>query len=65
MIGESILLFFKMPRLSTEVYIVYHLGKTIFIQNKNPWPGSASELYRPSDRRLLAKLVSTFVERGV
>jgi hypothetical protein len=25
-----------------------------------PWPESASELYRPSDRRLLAKLVPTF-----
>jgi hypothetical protein len=31
---------------------------------KTPWPESASELYRPSDRRLLAKLVSTFVNRG-
>jgi hypothetical protein len=25
-----------------------------------PWPKSASELYRPSDRRLSAKLVPTF-----
>jgi hypothetical protein len=25
---------------------------------------SASELYRPSDRRLLAKLVPTFADRG-
>jgi hypothetical protein len=31
---------------------------------KNPWPESASELYRPSDRRLSAKLVQTFAERG-
>jgi hypothetical protein len=30
-----------------------------------PWPESASELYRPSDRRLLAKLVPTFAERGM
>jgi hypothetical protein len=28
------------------------------------WPESASELYRPSDRRLLAKLVLTFADRG-
>jgi hypothetical protein len=28
-----------------------------------PWPESASELYRPSDRRLLAKLVPTFADR--
>jgi hypothetical protein len=28
------------------------------------WPESASELYRPSDRRLLAKLVPTFADRG-
>jgi hypothetical protein len=30
---------------------------------KNPWPESASELYRPSDRLLLAKLVQTFAVR--
>jgi hypothetical protein len=29
-----------------------------------PWPESASELYRPSDRRLTAKLAPTFVDRG-
>jgi hypothetical protein len=29
-----------------------------------PWPSSASELHRPSDRRLSAKLVSTFADRG-
>jgi hypothetical protein len=31
----------------------------------NPWPVSASELYRPSDRRLSVKLVPTLAERGV
>jgi hypothetical protein len=30
---------------------------------KTPWPASASELYRPSDRRLSEKLVPTFVDR--
>jgi hypothetical protein len=29
-----------------------------------PWPESASKLYQPSDRRLSAKLVPTFVNRG-
>jgi hypothetical protein len=29
-----------------------------------PWPSPASELYRPSDRRLSAKLVPTFADRG-
>jgi hypothetical protein len=33
--------------------------------SSTPWLWSASELYRPSDRRLLAKLVSTFADRGV
>jgi hypothetical protein len=32
--------------------------------HKTPWPQSASELYRPSDRRLSAKLVATFADRG-
>jgi hypothetical protein len=31
---------------------------------KNPWLESASELYRPSDSRLSAKLVSTLADRG-
>jgi hypothetical protein len=30
---------------------------------QTPWPGSASELYRPSDRCLSAKLVPTFAYR--
>jgi hypothetical protein len=28
------------------------------------WPASASELYRPSDRRSSVKLVPTFADRG-
>jgi hypothetical protein len=32
---------------------------------KTPWPESESELYRPSDRRLSAKLVPTFADKGV
>jgi hypothetical protein len=34
-------------------------------QKQTPWPESSSELYRPSDRRLSAKLVPTFADRGV
>jgi hypothetical protein len=33
-------------------------------QKQTPWSESASELYRLRDRRFLAKLVPTFVERG-
>jgi hypothetical protein len=37
----------------------------ISIQKKQtPWPESASELYRQSDRRLSATLVLTFADRG-
>jgi hypothetical protein len=32
---------------------------------KTPWPQSASELHRPSDRRLSAKLVPTFCGQRV
>jgi hypothetical protein len=31
---------------------------------QTPWPGSLSELYWPSDRRLSAKLMPTFEDRG-
>jgi hypothetical protein len=33
-------------------------------KKKTPWSESASELYRPSDRRLSAKLVPTFEDKG-
>jgi hypothetical protein len=32
------------------------------IFKQTPWPESASELYRPSDRRLSAKFMPTFCE---
>jgi hypothetical protein len=32
--------------------------------SQTPWSESASELYRPSDLRLSAKLVPTFADRG-
>jgi hypothetical protein len=33
-------------------------------QKQYPWSEPASELYRPSDRRLSAKLAPTFADRG-
>jgi hypothetical protein len=33
-------------------------------KKSTPWPETASELYRPSDRRLSAKLVPTSADRG-
>jgi hypothetical protein len=33
-------------------------------KNKTAWSESASELYRPSDRRLSAKWLPTFADRG-
>jgi hypothetical protein len=33
-------------------------------KKKTPWSESASELYRPSDRRLSAKWLPTFADRG-
>jgi hypothetical protein len=38
---------------------IFNIKKT-----KTPWPESASELYRPSDRRLSAKRLPTFADRG-
>jgi hypothetical protein len=37
---------------------------SIFFFNLTPWSESASELYRPSDRRLSAKWLPTFADRG-
>jgi hypothetical protein len=46
----------------------YYLSSAIYVvtavELKTPWPESASELYRPSDSRLQAKLVPTFTDRG-
>jgi hypothetical protein len=40
------------------------LSRIIIIKKQTPWPESANELYRPSDRRLSAKVVPTFADRG-
>jgi hypothetical protein len=43
---------------------VFNSGSNSVDIKKTPWPESASELFRPSDRRMSAKLVSTFAERA-
>jgi hypothetical protein len=55
--------------LSAEVFKTNHhsLRKAVTKKEKTkqtPWPESARELYRPSDRRLSEKLVPTFADRG-
>jgi hypothetical protein len=51
------------PFISWAKWIHFTLSylKTI---KRTPWPGSASELYRPSDCRLSEKLVPTFADWG-
>jgi hypothetical protein len=56
--------------LLSLLIFIYLNSKWVFIwwqwyynKKETPWPKSASELYRPSDRRLLAKLVQTFGDR--
>jgi hypothetical protein len=51
--------FDKLKNILTKKYIFINIYK----QTKNPWPEYASEIYRPSDRRLSAKLVQTFADR--
>jgi hypothetical protein len=50
---------------SAQVAMTFDNSATIKQGNKQPpWYESVSKLYRPSDRRLLAKLVPTLVGRG-
>jgi hypothetical protein len=46
-------------------HLLLGLKMAAFEDIKTPWPESTNELYRPSDRRLLAKLVPTLADRGV
>jgi hypothetical protein len=41
------------------------MGFRLKLNKQTSWPESASEVYRPSDRRLAAKLAPTFTVRGV
>jgi hypothetical protein len=53
----------KPMRLETKVQMSPILNQRITYHT--PWPESEGELYGPSDRRLSAKLVPTFADRGV
>jgi hypothetical protein len=61
-----LLLFNLMPFMPSPVN--YEGGLNVKVQHQQnkqtPWPDTASELYRPSDSRLSAKLVPTFADRG-
>jgi hypothetical protein len=49
----------------TWLYIPWTFTAVTNKQKQTPWPESASELYRPRDHRLSAKLMPTFEDRGV
>jgi hypothetical protein len=55
------MLFRNVSWLITNYTALYWRYKT---QKQTPWPESASELYRPSDRRLSEKLVPTLRIEG-
>jgi hypothetical protein len=46
---------------NVKAFYVYY---KLYSNERTPWSESASELYRPTDRRLSAKLVPTFADRG-
>jgi hypothetical protein len=71
---EATLHIISAPSRSIHTHTVHKLRWTISYEvlsllskqtKQTPWSESASELYRPSDRRLSAKLVPTFANRGV
>jgi hypothetical protein len=49
------------PRITGFLDFAHHLG---ILNNKTPWPESANELHRPSNRRLSAKLVQLLRVEG-
>jgi hypothetical protein len=53
------------PTSEVKIWAISYCGvHGLRLKTKTPWPESASELYPPSDRRLSAKLVSTFEDSG-
>jgi hypothetical protein len=51
------------PPLSTSIF--FSVQSSLPNKRKQtPWPQSSSELYRPSERRLSAKLMPSFEEEG-
>jgi hypothetical protein len=55
----DLLLYYVIPKYMTNSNVKKKKKK-----KKNPWPESASELYRPSDRCLSAKWLPTFADTG-
>jgi hypothetical protein len=55
-------------KLQLVSHVTHYLVRKSYVYKhtikKTPWPYSLSELCRPSDRRLSAKLVPTFADRG-
>jgi hypothetical protein len=51
-------------RVTEVLELCIYLVPCSIIYKKTPWTYPASELYRPSDRRLSAKFVPTFADRG-
>jgi hypothetical protein len=49
------------PYLLSPYFLTIHYHFHISFLKKTPWSESASELYRPSDRRLSAKWLPTFL----
>jgi hypothetical protein len=52
-------------RYASEQSNVRSGNQALQIIKKTTWPESVSELHRPSDHCLSAKLVPTFADRGV
>jgi hypothetical protein len=46
------------------MYIATCFGRTTNYYKETPLPESTSEVYLPNDRRLSAKLVPTFADKG-
>jgi hypothetical protein len=51
--------------MSHNLISLHGLLQVYKTNKQSPWPKSASELYRPSGRRLSATSVPTFADRGV
>jgi hypothetical protein len=55
---------FSVPLVYISCALCYFDVHSWFLKKKTPWSESKSELYRPSDRRLSAKWLPTFADRG-
>jgi hypothetical protein len=54
----------KNNKPTSLIFIIAYINIYKQQTKQTPWSESASELYRPSDRRLSAKLVPTFADRA-